>query len=152
MHGCFMVRNPARDTKETLLRMTLDYAESFPEHGAVLPHHGIPGTEAYKEALASGALLKAGLQPVVFDKDGFHRTTIHRAGLSSQALVDFCDQARHFRNSTSAPHYAFLRRSLPFQQPQALPRFPRIRHAGETSCSATTARSGPSRQAPTDKQ
>ena len=92
VHGCFMVGNPG-DTKETL-RMTLDYAKKLsPNTAQFYPIMAYPGTEAYKEALASGALESKDYSQWL-DKDGFHRTTIHRAGLSSQALVDFCDQAR----------------------------------------------------------
>jgi len=52
-----------------------------------------PGTTAYKEALQSGALTSNDYGQWL-DKDGYHRTTINRPGLSSQDLVDFCDRAR----------------------------------------------------------
>jgi len=92
VHGCFMVGNPG-DTRETL-RMTLDYAKRLsPNTAQFYPIMAYPGTEAYKEALESGALESSDYSQWL-DKDGFHRTTIHRGTLSSQDLVDFCDQAR----------------------------------------------------------
>lgn len=92
VHGCFMVGNPG-DTPETL-RMTLNYAKKLnPNTAQFYPIMAYPGTEAYKEALESGAL-KTKDYGQWLDKDGFHRTTIQRGELTSQALVDFCDKAR----------------------------------------------------------
>ena len=92
VHGCFMVGNPG-DTPETL-RMTLDYAKKLnPNTAQFYPIMAYPGTEAYKEALESGALQTKDYNQWL-DKDGFHRTTIQRGELTSQALVDFCDKAR----------------------------------------------------------
>ena len=92
VHGCFMVGNPG-DTPETL-RMTLDYAKKLsPNTAQFYPIMAYPGTEAYKEALESGALQTKDYNQWL-DKDGFHRTTIQRGELSSQDLVDFCDKAR----------------------------------------------------------
>lgn len=92
VHGCFMVGNPG-DTPETL-RMTLDYAKKLnPNTAQFYPIMAYPGTEAYKEALESGALQTKDYNQWL-DKDGFHRTTIQRGNLTSQMLVDFCDRAR----------------------------------------------------------
>lgn len=92
VHGCFMVGNPG-DTRETL-RMTLDYAKKLsPNTAQFYPIMAYPGTEAYREALESGALQTKDYNQWL-DKDGFHRTTIQRGELSSQDLVDFCDKAR----------------------------------------------------------
>lgn len=92
VHGCFMVGNPG-DTPATL-RMTLDYAKKLnPNTAQFYPIMAYPGTEAYKEALESGALKTRDYNQWL-DKDGFHRTTIQRGELTSQALVDFCDKAR----------------------------------------------------------
>jgi len=92
VHGCFMVGNEG-DTKETL-EETLRYAKKLsPNTVQFYPIMAYPGTIAYKEALQSGALT-ANDYGLWLDKDGYHRTTISRPGLSSQDLVDFCDRAR----------------------------------------------------------
>lgn len=92
VHGCFMVGNPS-DTPDTL-EQTLRYAKKLsPNTAQFYPIMAYPGTEAYKEALASGALSSRDYNQWL-DKDGHHRTTIQRPGLSSQDLVDFCDRAR----------------------------------------------------------
>lgn len=92
IHGCFMVGNPG-DTKETI-RQTLEYAKKLnPNTAQFYPIMAYPGTKAYLEALESGALKTKDYNQWL-DKDGFHRTTIQRETLSSQDLVDFCDQAR----------------------------------------------------------
>lgn len=92
IHGCFMVGNPG-DTPETL-EQTLQFAKKLdPNTAQFYPIMAYPGTEAYKEALASGALASRDYNQWL-DKDGHHRTTIRRESLSSQALVDFCDRAR----------------------------------------------------------
>ena len=55
IHGCFMLGNPS-DTPETL-QETLDYALKLnPNTAQFYPIMAYPGTEAYNEALASGAL------------------------------------------------------------------------------------------------
>lgn len=92
VHGCFMVGNLG-DTKETL-EMTLKYAKKLnPNTAQFYPIMAYPGTEAYREAIENGALESRDYNQWL-DKDGFHRTTICRYGLSSQNLVDFCDRAR----------------------------------------------------------
>jgi radical SAM superfamily enzyme YgiQ (UPF0313 family) len=92
VHGCFMVGNLG-DTKETL-EDTLKYAKELsPNTAQFYPIMAYPGTVAYKEAIESGALSSKDYSQWL-DKDGHHRTTISRPGLSSQDLVDFCDRAR----------------------------------------------------------
>jgi len=92
VHGCFMVGNEG-DTKETL-EDTLKYAKKLsPNTAQFYPIMAYPGTTAYKEALQSGALTSNDYGQWL-DKDGYHRTTISRPGLSPQDLVDFCDRAR----------------------------------------------------------
>jgi len=103
IHGCFMVGNP-KDTTLTL-EMTLDMAKRLnPNTAQFYPIMAYPGTEAYKEALDSGALSSRDYSQWL-DKDGHHRTTIHRDGLTSQDLVDFCDRAR--REFYLRPGYIF---------------------------------------------
>jgi len=103
IHGCFMVGNPS-DTKATL-ELTLDMAKTLnPNTAQFYPIMAYPGTEAYQEALSTGALSSKDYSQWL-DKDGFHRTTIHRDGLSSQDLVDFCDRAR--REFYLRPGYIF---------------------------------------------
>jgi radical SAM superfamily enzyme YgiQ (UPF0313 family) len=92
VHGCFMVGNPS-DTRTTL-ESTLQFAKSLnPNTAQFYPIMAYPGTEAYQEALSTGALDSRDYSQWL-DKDGHHRTTIHRDGLTSQDLVDFCDRAR----------------------------------------------------------
>jgi radical SAM superfamily enzyme YgiQ (UPF0313 family) len=92
VHGCFMVGNLG-DTKETL-EETLKYAKKLsPSTAQFYPIMAYPGTIAYKEATESGAISCKDYNQWL-DKDGYHRTTISRPGLSSQDLVDFCDRAR----------------------------------------------------------
>ncbi|MCL2101767.1 MAG: B12-binding domain-containing radical SAM protein [Fibromonadales bacterium] len=92
VHGCFMVGNLG-DTKETL-EETLQYAKALsPNTAQFYPIMAYPGTVAYKEAVESGALNNKDYNQWL-DKDGYHRTTISRPGLSPQDLVDFCDRAR----------------------------------------------------------
>ena len=103
VHGCFMVGNPM-DT-QTTLQQTLTLAKDLnPNTAQFYPIMAYPGTEAYAEALASGALGSKDYAQWL-DKDGHHRTTIHREGLSSQDLVDFCDRAR--REFYLRPGYIF---------------------------------------------
>ena len=114
VHGCFMVGNPG-DTAETL-RMTLDYAKKLnPNTAQFYPIMAYPGTEAYKEALESGALESRDYSQWL-DKDGFHRTTIHRGNLSSQDLVDFCDKAR--REFYLRPSYIFRQGIMAIRNPK----------------------------------
>jgi radical SAM superfamily enzyme YgiQ (UPF0313 family) len=92
VHGCFTVGNLG-DTKKTL-EDTLQYAKKLsPNTAQFYPIMAYPGTAAYKEALESGALNSNDYKQWL-DKDGYHRTTINRPGLSAQNLVDFCDRAR----------------------------------------------------------
>jgi radical SAM superfamily enzyme YgiQ (UPF0313 family) len=103
VHGCFMVGNLG-DTKETL-ESTLKYAKKLsPNTAQFYPIMAYPGTVAYKEAVESGALANNDYNQWL-DKDGYHRTTISRPGLSSQELVDFCDRAR--REFYLRPKYLF---------------------------------------------
>lgn len=114
VHGCFMVGNPG-DTPETL-RMTLDYAKKLnPNTAQFYPIMAYPGTEAYKEALESGALKTRDYNQWL-DKDGFHRTTIQRGELTSQALVDFCDKAR--REFYLRPSYIFRQGIMALTNPR----------------------------------
>ena len=114
VHGCFMVGNPG-DTPETL-RMTLDYAKKLnPNTAQFYPIMAYPGTEAYKEALQSGALECRDYSQWL-DKDGFHRTTIHRGNLSSQDLVDFCDKAR--REFYLRPSYILRQGMMAIKNPK----------------------------------
>ncbi|MDR2554034.1 MAG: B12-binding domain-containing radical SAM protein [Fibromonadaceae bacterium] len=92
IHGCFMVGNLG-DTKQTL-EDTLKYAKKLsPNTAQFYPIMAYPGTIAYEDAVESGDLVSKNYNQWL-DKDGYHRTTISRPGLSSQELVDFCDRAR----------------------------------------------------------
>jgi radical SAM superfamily enzyme YgiQ (UPF0313 family) len=149
VHGCFMVGNPG-DTPETL-RMTLDYAKKLnPNTAQFYPIMAYPGTEAYKEALASGALESTDYNQWL-DKDGFHRTTIHRENLSSQDLVDFCDKAR--REFYLRPSYIIRQGIMAIKNPRERYRVFRgfntlIKHLFRKHGELTPI----ARQAPTNKQ
>ena len=92
VHGCFMVGNSG-DTKKTL-EDTLKYAKKLsPNTAQFYPIMAYPGTTAYEDAVENGDLVSKDYNQWL-DKDGYHRTTISRPGLSSQELVDFCDRAR----------------------------------------------------------
>ncbi len=149
VHGCFMVGNPG-DTKETL-RMTLDYAKKLsPNTAQFYPIMAYPGTEAYKEALESGALQTKDYSQWL-DKDGFHRTTIQRGELSSQALVDFCDRAR--REFYLRPSYILQQGIMAVKNPKE--RY-RVIRGFKTLVKHLFRKHGAlepiARQAPTDKQ
>lgn len=92
IHGCFMVGNLG-DTKDTL-QETLDFAKRLnPNTAQFYPIMAYPGTTAYDEAKERGELASTDYDKWL-DKDGQHNTTVIRRGLTSQELVDFCDQAR----------------------------------------------------------
>ncbi len=152
IHGCFMVGNPM-DTPTTLEK-TLDFAKHLnPNTAQFYPIMAYPGTEAYNEALASGALSSKDYSQWL-DKDGHHRTTIHRDGLSSQALVDFCDRAR--REFYLRPSYIFKQGLMALRDPHERYRVLRgfgtlVKHLFKQHGKIDVSTQYPARQAPTQK-
>lgn len=91
IHACYMVGNKGEtmETMETTLKLALrlntDTAQFFP----LIPY---PGTEAYEWARENG-YIKAGYDHYC-KEDGTHNCVLELPGLSSQEMVDFCDEAR----------------------------------------------------------
>jgi anaerobic magnesium-protoporphyrin IX monomethyl ester cyclase len=114
IHGCFMVGNPS-DTPQTL-ESTLQMAKRLnPNTAQFYPIMAYPGTEAYREALDSGALSSRDYSQWL-DKDGHHRTTISRGELTSQVLVNFCDRAR--REFYLRPAYVLKQLGMAIKNPK----------------------------------
>ncbi len=92
IHGCFMVGNPG-DTPETL-KQTLAFAKELsPNTAQFYPIMAYPGTKAYEQLKDDGRLTTTNYGEWL-DNEGHHNTTVTTENLSSQDLVNFCDQAR----------------------------------------------------------
>ena len=91
VHACYMVGNNG-ETKETMqetfklaLKLNTDTAQFYP----LLP---FPGTEAYEWAKRNG-YIKGGYADYV-KEDGTISSLLDLPGLSSEEMVEFCDNAR----------------------------------------------------------
>ena len=91
IHACYMVGN-CGETKETMnetlklaLKLNTDTAQFFP----LIPY---PGTEAYTWAKSNGYIELDYAKYCL--ADGTHNTVLSLPGLSSQDMVDFCNEAR----------------------------------------------------------
>ncbi len=91
VHACYMVGNNG-ETKETMqetfklaLKLNTDTAQFYP----LLP---FPGTQAYEWAKKNG-YLKGGYADYV-KEDGTINSLLDLPGLSSEEMVEFCDNAR----------------------------------------------------------
>ena len=91
IHACYMVGNQG-ETKETMkstlelaLKLNTDTAQFFP----LIPY---PGTEAYQWAKANHYIKKD--YASYCKEDGTHNCVLELPGLTSQEMVDFCDEAR----------------------------------------------------------
>ncbi|MBD5288507.1 MAG: radical SAM protein [Bacteroides sp.] len=91
IHACYMVGNQG-ETKETMqqtldlaLKLNTDTAQFFP----LIPY---PGTEAYDWAKANGFIVENYEDYVL--EDGSHNTVLSMPDLSSQEMVEFCNNAR----------------------------------------------------------
>ena len=103
VHACFMVGNPG-ETKETLQK-TLAFAKELkPDTVQFFPLMVYPGTEAYTWAKENGYL-----QTQDYSKwltgEGLHNCVISTPELSSNDLVQFCDDAR--KSFYLRPRYIF---------------------------------------------
>jgi len=92
IHGCFMVGHPGES--EATMKATLELAIKLkPETAQFYPVMVYPGTEAYtwyqNRDLINSTDYSKWLTPT-----GLHNTVIKGEGLSSEDLVNFCDQAR----------------------------------------------------------
>jgi len=92
VHGCFMVGTQG-ETRETM-RQTLDLALEMDLYTVQFyPMMVYPGTEAYRQAAASGNIT-AGEWREWLTEDGLHSCVVRTDKLTSDDLVDFCDGAR----------------------------------------------------------
>lgn len=92
IHGCFMAGNPG-ETKETLAK-TLQLAKELnPDTAQFFPLMVYPGTEAYEWAKRNGYLTTQDFRGWLTE-DGLHKSVVSKPGLTSQDLVEWCDQAR----------------------------------------------------------
>lgn len=117
IHACYMVGNKG-ETKETMentlklaLRLNTDTAQFFP----LIPY---PGTEAYDWARENG-YIKAGYDHYC-KEDGTHNCVLELPGLTSQEMVDFCDEAR--RKYYMRPRYFLHRLAVGLRDPADLKR------------------------------
>lgn len=117
IHACYMVGNKG-ETRETMentlklaLRLNTDTAQFFP----LIPY---PGTEAYDWAKENG-YIKEGYDHYC-KEDGTHNCVLELTGLSSQEMVDFCDEAR--RKYYMRPSYFVHRLAVGLRDPSDLKR------------------------------
>lgn len=105
VHGCFMVGNPG-ETKETM-RETLDFAKSLTmDTVQFFPLMVYPGTEAYEWAKTND-YIRAKSYDQWIRPDGMHNCVISTSEISSQELVEFCNQAR--REFYLRPSYIMMK-------------------------------------------
>jgi radical SAM superfamily enzyme YgiQ (UPF0313 family) len=92
VHGCFMAGNP-QETRETL-EATLDVAKRLePDTAQFFPLMVYPGTQAYEWAKHNGYITAENFEEWL-TPDGLHRSTIDLPHLSSEEIVEWCDDAR----------------------------------------------------------
>ncbi len=117
IHACYMVGNEG-ETKETMketlklaLELNTDTAQFFP----LIPY---PGTEAYDWAKKNGYI--KGTYEEYCKPDGTHNCVINLPNISSEELVNFCDEAR--RKYYLRPRYIFHRLYVGIKNPEDLKR------------------------------
>ena len=92
VHGCFMVGN-AGETVETI-RGTIELAKELnPDTAQFFPIMVYPGTPTYDYFKEQGWLVTKDFSKWV-DEKGWHNCMVSRPGLSSKALVQWCNRAR----------------------------------------------------------
>lgn len=92
VHGCFMAGNPG-ETRKTLSE-TLEMAIKLkPDTAQFFPIMAYPGTRLYQQYLASGNLRTEDYTKWLTDQ-GLHNCVVDLPGLSSEDLVNWCDDAR----------------------------------------------------------
>ncbi len=92
VHGCFMAGNPGetRETLEKTFRMSLKLA---PDTAQFFPIMAYPGTRLYNRYKKEGKL-KTGNFDRWVTSEGLHNCVVNLPGLSSGALVEWCNEAR----------------------------------------------------------
>ncbi len=92
VHGCFMVGNKG-ETKETL-RKTLELAKKLnTDTVQFFPIMVYPGTEAYEWAKQNNYLDTTDFSEWLTE-EGWHKCVVSTEEVTSEELVEFCDQAR----------------------------------------------------------
>ncbi len=92
VHGCFMAGNPG-ETRETL-QETLNMAIRLkPDTAQFFPVMAYPGTTLYAQYQASGNLSTEDYRNWLTD-EGLHNCVVNLTELSSDDLVNWCDEAR----------------------------------------------------------
>ncbi len=105
IHGCFLVGNKG-ETKETL-RKTLNMAKALnPDTAQFFPLMIYPGTEAYAWASENNFMVSNNYSDWLND-EGLHECVVSTDKLTSQELVQFCDDAR--REFYLRPRYMFYK-------------------------------------------
>jgi len=105
IHGCFLVGNQG-ETKETLQK-TLKLAKSLnPDTAQFFPLMVYPGTSAYKWAEDNDFITSRNYNDWLTD-DGLHQCVVSTDKLTSEELVEFCDNAR--KEFYLRPKYIFYK-------------------------------------------
>ena len=92
VHGCFILGLPG-DTKETISE-TIEFAKELnPDTIQIYPMMVYPGTEAYEWAKQNKFLITEDYSKWL-TPEGLHNTVISRPDLTSQELVQICDEGR----------------------------------------------------------
>jgi radical SAM superfamily enzyme YgiQ (UPF0313 family) len=92
VHGCFMAGNPGETayTLEETFQMSLKLA---PDTAQFFPIMAYPGTRLYKQYSREGRLRTRNFDRWVTE-DGLHNCVVDLPGLSSETLVEWCNEAR----------------------------------------------------------
>lgn len=92
VHGCFMAGNPGEtvETLEETFRMAVKLA---PDTAQFFPIMAYPGTKLYRE-YSDGGLLRTSDFDRWLTPEGLHNCVVDLPGLSAEALVGWCDEAR----------------------------------------------------------
>lgn len=92
VHGCFMAGNPGETagTLEKTFQMSLKLS---PDTAQFFPIMAYPGTRLYRQYSREGKLRTRNFDLWVTE-DGLHNCVVDLPGLSSETLVEWCNEAR----------------------------------------------------------
>lgn len=92
VHGCFMAGNPGETagTLEETFQMSLKLS---PDTAQFFPIMAYPGTRLYRQYSREGKLRTRNFDRWVTE-DGLHNCVVDLPGLSSETLVEWCNEAR----------------------------------------------------------
>lgn len=103
VHGCFILGLPG-DTKETISE-TIEFAKELNSDTIQMyPMMVYPGTEAYEWAKKNNFLITEDYSKWL-TSEGLHNTVVSRPNLTSQELVQMCDEGR--KEFYLRPSYVF---------------------------------------------